>query len=265
MRPGSTPRAGTPVPRSADVNGDGRPDLFVAGYADTNAPIPSSTAGFPANHVGVRDRLYLNQGPDAKGRSRFREVGKRAGLEATHLDHGLGAVFTDVNADGRLDLYVANDLDPNRLYLNVARPGRAARFPFPGARTARGHRRPERRHGHRRCGLQPRRARRPVRDQLPAAAARDLPQRGAQGRRGLVHRCASGLRRRPRQELHRLGSVVGRPRSRRQPRPRAGERRDPGREPEEGCAADPGAPEPHRGGSFGRVRGCRRYRRPTRR
>ena len=74
----------------ADVNGDGRPDLFVAGYADTNAPIPSSTAGFPANHVGVRDRLYLNEGTDAKGRSRFREVGKRAGLEATHLDHGLG-------------------------------------------------------------------------------------------------------------------------------------------------------------------------------
>jgi Na+-translocating ferredoxin:NAD+ oxidoreductase RnfD subunit len=105
-----------------DVNGDGRPDLFVGGYADVNAPIPSSTAGFPSNYVGVRDRLYLNQGVDRNGRSRFREVGKRAGLEATHLDHGLGAVFTDVNEDGRLDLYVANDLDPNRLYLNVARP-----------------------------------------------------------------------------------------------------------------------------------------------
>ena len=105
-----------------DVNRDGRPDLFVAGYTDMNAPIASSTAGFPTNHVGVRDRLYLNEGRDENGRSKFREVGKRAGLEAAQVDHGLGAVFTDVNDDGRLDLYVANDEDPNRLYLNVARP-----------------------------------------------------------------------------------------------------------------------------------------------
>ena len=105
-----------------DVNGDGRPDLFVAGYADTTIPVPGATGGFPSNVAGVRDRLYLNQGPDANGRSRFREVGRLAGLEPTQVDHGLGAVFTDVDDDGRLDLYVANDLDPNRLYLNVARP-----------------------------------------------------------------------------------------------------------------------------------------------
>ncbi len=115
----------------ADVNGDERPDLFVAGYTDVNAPLPASSAGFPANHVGVRDRLYLNQGTDASGRSRFREVGRRAGLEPTHLDHGLGAIFTDVNADGRPDLYVANDLDPNRLYLNVAeQPAKTAGLGF---------------------------------------------------------------------------------------------------------------------------------------
>ena len=101
----------------ADVNDDGLLDVFVAGYTDQNAMIPTSSAGFPANHRGVPDLLYLNEG----GR-RFREVGAQAGLEPRHVDHGLGAVFLDANRDGRLDLYVANDLDPNRLYLNVAKP-----------------------------------------------------------------------------------------------------------------------------------------------
>jgi len=112
-----------------DVNGDGLPDLFVAGYADTNAPLPGATGGFPSNVAGVRDRLYLNIGTDGNDRSRFREVGRRAGLEPNRVDHGLGAVFTDVDDDGRLDLYVANDLDPNRLYLNVGRPD-GLRFRF---------------------------------------------------------------------------------------------------------------------------------------
>ncbi len=118
-----------------DVNGDGRPDLFVAGYADVTIPVPGAAGGFPSNVAAVRDRLYLNQGPDANGRSRFREVGRLAGLERTQVDHGLGAVFTDVDDDGRLDLYVANDLDPNRLYLNVARPdGLGFRFVERGRR-----------------------------------------------------------------------------------------------------------------------------------
>jgi Na+-translocating ferredoxin:NAD+ oxidoreductase RnfD subunit len=106
----------------ADVNADGRLDVFVAGYTDPNHELPGSAAGFPANHEAVRDLLYLNVGgPGAH--PRFREVGRAAGLERSGLDHGLGALFTDVDRDGRLDLYVANDLDPNRLYLNVPRVG----------------------------------------------------------------------------------------------------------------------------------------------
>jgi Na+-translocating ferredoxin:NAD+ oxidoreductase RnfD subunit len=113
---------------AADVNGDGRLDLFVAGYTDMNHELPGSESGFPADHGAVRDLLYLNETrPGA--RPRFREVGRAAGLEPSRLDHGLGAVFTDVDRDGRSDLYVANDLDPNRLYLNRALPGGAGADP----------------------------------------------------------------------------------------------------------------------------------------
>jgi hypothetical protein len=101
----------------ADVNGDGRPDIFVSGYADVNAP-SDGARGFPLNYKGFRDLLYVNEGPDAKGHLRFRDVSLKAGIETKYVDHSLGAVFTDVNGDGRPDLYVANDLDPNRLYLN---------------------------------------------------------------------------------------------------------------------------------------------------
>jgi Na+-translocating ferredoxin:NAD+ oxidoreductase RnfD subunit len=108
----------------ADVNGDGRPDVFVAGYARPYDPVPNSLAGFPTNVAGVRDLLYLNE-----GHGRFREVGVAAGLEASNFAHGLGATFLDVNGDGRPDLYVANDEDPNQLYVNVPWPGGAKADP----------------------------------------------------------------------------------------------------------------------------------------
>ena len=96
----------------ADVNGDGREDLFVAGYTNQNAPIPGSMRGFPGNHQGVQDELFLNL-----GHRKFRNVATAVGLDP-HEDHSLGASFFDANGDGRIDLYVANDTDPNRLYLN---------------------------------------------------------------------------------------------------------------------------------------------------
>ncbi len=113
----------------ADVNGDGRPDVFVAGYTRPYDSVPNSLAGFPTNLVGVRDLLYLNEGNGPNGRARFREVGIQAGLEASDFSHGLGATFLDVNGDGRPDLYVANDEDPNQLYVNVPWPGGAKADP----------------------------------------------------------------------------------------------------------------------------------------
>ncbi len=112
----------------SDVNGDGRPDIFIAGYTKMSDQIPGSIAGFPTNYGGIRDLLFLNEGNGPDGRTSFKEVGREAGLESSHFRHGLGAIFTDVNGDGRPDLYVANDEDPNDLYINE--PGGPLGFHF---------------------------------------------------------------------------------------------------------------------------------------
>ena len=173
-----------------DVNGDGRPDLYVSSYADLNAPVPGASSGFPGNYRAVRDRLYLNLGPDAKGRSRFRDVAQQAGVETRQVDHGLGVVFTDWNDDGRLDLYVANDTDPNRLLQNVPDDGPLG-FRLVRARRRRRRRRPPGGDGRRGRGLQRRHAARPVRDELAPPAPRRLRQQRARDsptRGGSSHR-----------------------------------------------------------------------------
>ena len=107
----------------ADVNGDGRPDIFVSGYAERERHDVLDRAGSRRTTRRIPDLLYLNEGG-----GRFRNVAAEAGIDPAGKDHSLGAVFTDVNGDGRPDLYVANDLDPNRLYLNV--PGGPLGFHF---------------------------------------------------------------------------------------------------------------------------------------
>ena len=152
----------------------------------------------------------------------------QAGLDPPPYDHSLGASFTDFNGDGRPDLYVANDEDPNRLYLNE--PGGPLGFHFVDDAQ---------RGGGRRSRTPAWASRTPT---TTATASRISSSRNSRRQTHAVYRARSGPRsptcaRRSRRLIgssHRLGRLVGRPEQRRQARPRARERRDPRHEPREG-------------------------------
>ena len=112
------------------MNGDGRPDVFVAGYTDPNDAGPELARRLP-DEPRRRPRPALPERGERRERPcRFREVGVQAGLEACRASAtGSAPTFTDVNGDGRPDLYVANDEDPNQLYVNVPWPGGAKADP----------------------------------------------------------------------------------------------------------------------------------------
>ena len=114
---------------AGDVDGNGWQDLVVTGYVDQANRIPEATLGFPNTYYGRRDLLFLNDGRGDGGRVTFREAGREAGLEVVGFGYGLGVVLSDFERDGDLDVYVANDTNPNRLYENVQWPGGAAADP----------------------------------------------------------------------------------------------------------------------------------------
>jgi enediyne biosynthesis protein E4 len=113
-----------------DYDGDGRLDLFVDGYAqiDLSNPPYSGTKAVnfafcqyrgvqvmcgPRGLKGEHDHLFHNNGDGT-----FTDVSKKLGVDDPNGYYGLGALFVDVNGDGKPDLLVANDSTPNYLYMN---------------------------------------------------------------------------------------------------------------------------------------------------
>jgi len=109
-----------------DYDGDGWQDLFVAHYVDLDLKdLPEfgskptcqyhgiSVQCGPRGLKGSPDALYHNN-----GNGTFTEMAKAAGVDDPQKFFGLTAVWSDLDNDGHLDLFVANDGEPNYLYRN---------------------------------------------------------------------------------------------------------------------------------------------------
>ena len=107
-----------------DYDNDGDLDLYAPRYGRWEYPkddtkcyegkLPQFCS--PKTVVMVPHLLYRNEFKQT-GRVAFTEVAKEAGVGRPD-GHGFAAVATDVNDDGKIDLYVANDFNPKFLYLN---------------------------------------------------------------------------------------------------------------------------------------------------
>lgn len=105
-----------------DVDGDGDLDLYVSRYVDapfTTNPICRDRARDlrrycnPDRFDAQEDALYIN-----RGNASFRDEAHLRGIDQGRLDRGLGIALVDLDADGDLDVFVANDSAPNRMYIN---------------------------------------------------------------------------------------------------------------------------------------------------
>jgi hypothetical protein len=103
-----------------DSDGNGLLDLFVCNYVrwspeiDVRCSVDGERKSYctPEAYRGETCWLFRNRGDGT-----FEDVTAKAGLFDT-TSKSLGAAILDVNGDGRLDLFVANDTQPNKLYSN---------------------------------------------------------------------------------------------------------------------------------------------------
>jgi enediyne biosynthesis protein E4 len=104
-----------------DYDNDGRLDLFLCSFVDYSAghkfecgdnKIGKHYYCIPRVFKGTASFLYHNNGDGT-----FTDVTKGTDI-AKSIGKGLGVVATDINNDGRIDLFVANDTVQNYLYVN---------------------------------------------------------------------------------------------------------------------------------------------------
>jgi enediyne biosynthesis protein E4 len=102
-----------------DYDKDGKLDLFVGNYVewsiekDLHCSLDGTNKSYctPETYKGQSARLYHNVG------GKFEDVTEKAGV-SDPTSKSLGVATFDYDKDGWLDLFVANDTQPNKLYKN---------------------------------------------------------------------------------------------------------------------------------------------------
>ena len=102
-----------------DYDNDGRLDLFVCQFCEFNKTLSCGVDKDGMHHYCIprifKPRpswLFHNNGDGT-----FTDVSRESGI-ADHLGKAWGVVATDVNNDGRMDLFVTNDTVANFLFMN---------------------------------------------------------------------------------------------------------------------------------------------------
>jgi len=103
-----------------DFDHDGKLDLFVGNYVewspqtDQHCSLDGKNKSYctPQNYKGQSPTLYKN-----RGNGTFENVTARANLNDP-AGKTLGVALLDYDDDGWIDLFVANDTEPNKLYRN---------------------------------------------------------------------------------------------------------------------------------------------------
>ena len=109
-----------------DYDRDGDLDLYVCNYLDMdlNSLPPPGVGQFctylgepvfcgPRGIPGAADVFYRNNGDGT-----FSDVSEKTGALDRKRLPGLGVIWGDVDSDSDLDIFVANDAEPNYLFLN---------------------------------------------------------------------------------------------------------------------------------------------------
>ncbi|MFO0907066.1 MAG: FG-GAP-like repeat-containing protein [Isosphaeraceae bacterium] len=107
----------------ADLDNDGDLDLYVCHYVAWDPANPRLCRNPETSAYTYCAPLLLPARADHLFRNdvgRFTDISDAAGITAADVDgRGLGVVATDLDDDGRVDLYVANDATANFLFHNL--------------------------------------------------------------------------------------------------------------------------------------------------